>query len=122
STATFSVAAGGTPPLSYQWQHNSVNIPGATSSLLQIPSIGYATAGLYTVIIGNPCGTATASTQLTVTSPWWWQWGWWNVASVTSPLTATFGPAVSLAGSGDFTNYGINGGSTEDFGLPASGG
>src|SRR6185436_17828649 len=31
-TATFSVVASGTPPLSYQWQKNGSNISGATSS------------------------------------------------------------------------------------------
>ena len=122
STATISVSAGGTPPLTYQWQHNNVNIPGAIGSILQIPSIGYGAAGLYTVIVTGPCGSATASTSLTVTSPWWWQWGWWNVASITNALGATVGPALSLAGAGDFTNYGINTGSTEDFGLPSPGG
>ncbi len=122
STATFWVVSGGTPPFSYQWKHNNVNIPGATNSVLQIPSIGYATAGLYTVIVGNPCGTATASTSLTVTSPWWWQWGWWNVSTLANPLAATVGPDLILAGSGVFTNYGINTGSTEDFSLPAPGG
>src|SRR6185436_9578800 len=30
--ATFTVSATGTPPLSYQWQKNGVDIPGATSA------------------------------------------------------------------------------------------
>ena len=29
SNATFTVVATGTAPLSYQWQHNSTNLPGA---------------------------------------------------------------------------------------------
>ena len=32
ASATFTVAASGTPPLAYQWQRNGVDIPGATSS------------------------------------------------------------------------------------------
>src|SRR5207249_9578148 len=40
-TASFSVAATGTAPLSYQWQKNSVAISGATSSSYTTP----ATAG-----------------------------------------------------------------------------
>jgi len=122
STATFSVTAGGTPPLSYQWFHNNVNVPGATNSLLQIHAIGYADAGLYTVIISNPCGVVTGYVRLNVTSPWWWQWGWWNVQALTNPLAATAGPDLSLVGPSFATNYGINTGSTEDFGLPAPGG
>jgi hypothetical protein len=31
-TATFTVVAKGTPPITYQWRKNGVNIPGATSS------------------------------------------------------------------------------------------
>ena len=34
--ASFSVTALGTPPLSYQWQKNNVNIPGATSATYSI--------------------------------------------------------------------------------------
>ena len=122
STATFNVIANGSTPLTYQWLQNNVSIPGATSPTLQIPSIGLGNAGLYTVIISNPCGVVTQHVQLTVTRRWWWQWGWWNVASVASPLAATVGPDLELTGSTFATTYGINTGSTEDFGLPAPGG
>jgi hypothetical protein len=122
STATFSVTAEGTPPFTYQWSHNDVSIPRATNSTLQIPAIGYADAGDYAVVIGNPCGGVTRHILLTVTPPRSWQWGWWNVASITNPLGATFGPDLSMVGSSFATNYGINTGSTEDFGLPAPGG
>jgi hypothetical protein len=122
STATLSVAAAGTPLFTYQWSHNDVEIPRAISSTLQIPSVGYADAGDYAVIIGNPCGGVTRHILLTVTPPWPWQWGWWSVASITNPLGATFGPDLSMVGSSFSTNYGINTGSTEDFGLPAPGG
>ena len=37
-TATFSVTATGTAPLSYQWQKNQVNIAGATSSSFTTPA------------------------------------------------------------------------------------
>ena len=39
-TATFTVVAGGTAPLSYQWQKNGVNIAGATASELHDASDG----------------------------------------------------------------------------------
>jgi hypothetical protein len=122
SAATFSVTAGGTPPLSYQWSHNNVNLPGANNSLLQISPIGFADAGLYTVVIANPCGTVTWNFRLNVTSRWWWQWGWWNVPVLASPLAATVGPDLNLVGPDFGANYGINTGSTEDFGLRAPGG
>jgi hypothetical protein len=122
STATFSVTAGGTPPLSYQWSHNNVNLPGANNSLLQISPIGFADAGLYTVVIANPCGVVTWNFRLNVTSRWWWQWGWWNVQTLARPLAASVGPDLSLVGSDFAASYGVNAGSTEDFGLPAPGG
>ncbi|HWX18987.1 MAG TPA: immunoglobulin domain-containing protein [Candidatus Binatia bacterium] len=122
STATFGVTAGGTPPLSYQWLHNNVNLPGANNSLLQMSPIGFADAGLYTVVVSNPCGVVTWNLRLNVTSRWWWQWGWWNVPSLARPLGATVGPDLNLVGSDFASTYGVNVGSTEDFGLPAPGG
>ena len=38
-TATFTVAASGTPPLSYQWQRNGVDIAGATSASYSLASV-----------------------------------------------------------------------------------
>jgi len=37
-TASFTVLAAGTAPLSYQWQKNSVNIAGATAASYTTPS------------------------------------------------------------------------------------
>ncbi|MGD0814113.1 MAG: HYR domain-containing protein [Verrucomicrobiota bacterium] len=122
STATFSVIAGGTPPLTYQWSHNYVSLAGDTNSTLQLHSIGYSDAGLYSVVISNPCGVVTGYVRLNVTPPWWWQWGWWNVTVLTNPLAATVGPALNLVGSSFASNYAINAGTTEDFGLPGEGG
>jgi hypothetical protein len=122
STATFTVHAGGTPPLSYQWQFNNVNIAGATTSTEQLHSIPYSDAGLYSVIISNPCGVVTGYVRLTVTPPWWWQWGWWNVSDLTNPLGATYGPDLVLAGTSYTTIFAISVGTTEDFGLPDPGG
>ena len=122
STATFSVTAGGTPPFTYQWFHNNVSLAGDTNATLQLHSIGYSDAGLYSVVISNPCGVVTGYVRLAVTPPWWWQWGWWNLQVVTNPLAATVGPDLNLVGSGFATNYGIAAGTTEDFGLPGQGG
>ena len=41
-TATFTVVATGTAPLSYQWQKSGVNIAGATSASYTTPEIGRA--------------------------------------------------------------------------------
>jgi hypothetical protein len=122
STATFNVIAGGTPPLTYQWSHNNVSLAGDTNSALQLHSIGYSDAGLYSVVVSNPCGVVTGYVRLNVTPPWWWQWGWWNVTVLTNPLAATVGPALNLVGTSFAANYAINAGTTEDFGLPGEGG
>ncbi len=64
ATVTFSVAAIGTPPLTYQWQLNSNNIPGATGSALVLTNVQFADAGAYSVIVSNLAGTATSSSAV----------------------------------------------------------
>jgi len=59
--ATFSVTAVGTPPLAYQWQKNSVNIPGATSATFTISQCTLANSGNYRVIVTNASGSATSN-------------------------------------------------------------
>jgi hypothetical protein len=138
STATFTVKAGGTPPLSYQWQFNENDIDGATNSVLQLPSIGYTNAGLYTVNISNPCGggtggetgggtggassATTGQISLQVTPALPWPNASWNVANLSNPLRATFGPDLVLVGTDAATNFSLSDGTTEDFGLPDPGG
>ena len=66
--ASFSVAATGTAPLSYQWRKNTVNIGGATASTYSIPSVGVGDAGSYDCVVSNTCGSATSTAAgLTVT-------------------------------------------------------
>jgi hypothetical protein len=59
-SASFSVAASGGPPLTYQWQRNGGNIPGATNPTLTLGSVGLADAGSYTVVVQNPVGAVTS--------------------------------------------------------------
>jgi hypothetical protein len=69
--ATFSVVATGTAPLSYQWQKNSVNIPGATSASYTTPAAVATDNGTkFDVVVSNSKGSvpSTAAT-LTVTAP-----------------------------------------------------
>ena len=67
-TASFSVAASGTAPLSYQWQKNGVAINGATSSSYTTPATTSADNGaLFTVVVSNSTGKVTSSSaKLTV--------------------------------------------------------
>lgn len=69
TTAVFSVSAAGSTPLTYQWQFNGADLPGATSRTLIIPSATSTTAGSYRVRVSNPYGTVTsAAASLTVYS------------------------------------------------------
>src|SRR5205823_6402508 len=68
--ATFSVSAGGTAPLSYQWRFNAANISGATASSYTIASAQPTDAGSYSVVITNIAGSITSATAtLTVNIP-----------------------------------------------------
>jgi hypothetical protein len=69
-TATFSVAASGTAPLSYQWEKNGTAIPGATSSSYATPATTTADNGAaFRVVVTNAAGSVTSSSAtLTVTS------------------------------------------------------
>jgi len=64
SNATFSVIASGTPPLSYQWQLNGVDIPGATSSSYIRAGALPAHSGNYSVIVSNAFDVVTSSNAL----------------------------------------------------------
>lgn len=60
-TADFSVSATGDAPLNYQWRKESVELPGATDSVLTIPNAQVTDAGYYDVVITNDSGSATST-------------------------------------------------------------
>jgi formylglycine-generating enzyme required for sulfatase activity len=60
-SATFSVGASGTPPLSYQWLFNGSNISGATSSTYTLTNLLSVNSGTYSVNVSNPFGNAVSS-------------------------------------------------------------
>jgi hypothetical protein len=57
SDVTFSVSATGTAPLSYYWQFNHADIPGAFGSNYTRLNAQPADAGVYTVMVSNVAGT-----------------------------------------------------------------
>ena len=68
SSATFSAAATGTPPPTFQWAKNGTAIAGATNPVYTLTGVQSADAGLYTAIATNSAGSATSNAaQLTVT-------------------------------------------------------
>jgi len=66
---TFSVVAGGTGPLSYQWRKDGVDIPGAQASTLAIPNAASRDEGSYQVLVTNRLGSvlSTAATLRVLT-------------------------------------------------------
>ena len=98
-SATFSVLAGGTAPLSYQWYFNTnTSLANATNTSLGLTGIRAAQAGTYSVIVTNVGGAKTSSVAfLIVTNP--------ASPAMTGPTSAsglfqfTFTPAVGLTNS-----------------------
>ncbi len=81
TTTTFTVAAGGTGPFSYQWHFNGDDIPGATSDTLTLTNVQPGSAGQYDAFVLNQAGfAASGSASLTVLLP---------VAIVAQPQTAS---------------------------------
>jgi Bacterial Ig domain/Immunoglobulin I-set domain len=97
-TATFSVAASGTAPMSYQWQKGGVNISGATSSSYTTPATTTASSGsTYDVVVSNSAGNvasgaATLSVTASDTTP--------PTVSITSPTSgATVSGTITVSAS-----------------------
>jgi len=70
SNATLSVSACGSPPLAYQWQHATTNLPNATNAVLFLSSVTTNDAGSYQAVLTDPSGCTTSSVAvLTVLRP-----------------------------------------------------
>ncbi len=56
-TATFSVTATGAPPVTYQWEFNGADIPGAVNDMLTLMNVQPADAGNYTARVTDSFGS-----------------------------------------------------------------
>ena len=93
-TATFSVTATGTAPLSYQWQKNGANIAGATTaSYTTLATTTSDSGSTFRVAVSNPVGTITsAAATLTV-----------NAAAVAPSITSQ--PASQTVTAGQTASF-----------------
>lgn len=93
--ATFSVSASGSAPLTYQWQRDGVDIPGATSSTYTLVGAQAVDNGAqFRCRATNPFGNATsAGATLTVLS------NAAPAASITAPASYAAGDVVAYSGS-----------------------
>ena len=97
--ASFNVSASGTPPLSYQWQRDGIDIAGATSSSYTLANAQASDNGaMFRATVSNGFGSATSNAaRLTVTSntP--------PTGSITQPAAGTTyqgGQTINYAGAG----------------------
>ena len=68
-TASFSVAATGAAPLSYQWKSNGVSISGATNTVLTLTNVQLSQAGNYAVVVSNVYGGTLSSNAVLTVNP-----------------------------------------------------
>jgi alpha-tubulin suppressor-like RCC1 family protein len=60
-SSSFSGLAGGSQPISYQWQHAGTNLPGATMTSLALSNVGLSNSGAYTLLAANVVNVSTSA-------------------------------------------------------------
>jgi hypothetical protein len=126
-TATFSVTATGTGPLSYQWNKNNVYIPGATdatytTSAVALSDDGSTSIASYEVVISNASSSA-ASNAATLTagprSPKAGDLRYLLFQQVSLPGLSEYGGESTIITAYD-DNHGLGVGITNGIGTPLS--
>jgi hypothetical protein len=70
TTATFTVVASGSMPLSYQWMENGMAISGATSASYTTPAVTLTdNHAQFSVVVSNGSGSVTSSTATLTVVP-----------------------------------------------------
>ena len=68
-SATFTVAATGEQPMSYQWQKGGTPITGASDASLVLTNLQMTDAGAYSVVVTNVYGSVTSSPAILTMNP-----------------------------------------------------
>ena len=103
ANVVFTVGAAGSPPLSYQWQFNGLNLSGFTDATLTLPNIQTNQAGQYAVVVTNVAGLAKSAAATLTVIP---QTGAVSV-SITAPTNGAgfaVGTVISVAASASEPN------------------
>jgi hypothetical protein len=104
STASFSITASGTPPVSYQWSLNGTNLSGATNTSLVLSNVQPGQAGTYAVLVTNRFGSILSSNAVLTVTPDHFSWG-----QIPSPrfLNTPFSVTIQARDmtNGIFTNF-----------------
>ena len=115
SKATFRVTAAGTPPLTYQWQLNGVNIgslpdaanfTGANSNVLTVLNVSASDLGSYHVIVSGTTGSPVTSSNAVLSIVPKVLLGQWFTNGTLSDLSGHTPPGTHDAyavGSGNYT-------------------
>lgn len=59
-TVTFTAAARGTAPLSYQWEKNGMALPGQTTLTLTLTNLAATDSGFYSILVSNSAGSTNS--------------------------------------------------------------
>jgi uncharacterized repeat protein (TIGR03803 family) len=89
ATAQFSVTAGGSPPLNYQWELDGVILPGATNSTLVISHERLTNSGTYMVIVSSSYGEISTKALLSVVAP---------IVTITAPPATVSNALLTVSG------------------------
>jgi hypothetical protein len=60
TNVTFTVAASGTGPFTYQWRKNGIVIPDATNQMLELFDVRIPDSGHYSALVGNAAGAVAS--------------------------------------------------------------
>ena len=92
ASATFSVIASGSDPLSYQWEKDGTAIPGATNNSFVLNNVGPGDEGRYRLTVQNDAGSVhsrSITLQVRLVAP--------RIVSQPTPIVVNSGETLSLS-------------------------